>query len=430
MNTTKTTTAAMTAAMALFTTGALAATVKIDSVTQRWPWNNKVDIKYTVNGAGNLAAFEYSKIIFTASIEGVAQPIEIDGARDVIASVKDGQHIVTWTNTPAGVKSDACKLSASLYRTTGDYMVIDLDTGAYAFDSLAEGDTATAIPTLSNARYNTDIWKTDRMVLRRVPKSADGANQDFPDGYPTGDDTNFSTSNSRKWWKTDKDYFIGVFMVTQYQYNKIVGTNPSNGGNQVDRSGDSHWLRPVDQVKWNDLRASTASTTAIPTISSMTGSSFFQRLKFLTGNALAFDLPTEVMFEIAHRAGVTTAYCWGNNTLSAGYFVCYDNARLDGTARSVHVGSKTSNKWGLFDMSGNLFDWCRDDAGLANLADATDPWTPYYNSEAAYARMHGGGTYGAWSNNAGTDPRVSFRTSYSKSTAQNVRGFRVSLIMQ
>ena len=427
MNTTKTTTAAMTAAMALFTTGALAATVKIDSVTQRWPWNNKVDIKYTVNGAGNLAAFEYSKIIFTASIEGVAQPIEIDGARDVIASVKDGQHIVTWTNTPAGVKSDACKLSASLYRTTGDYMVIDLDTGAYAFDSLAEGDTATAIPTLSNARYNTDIWKTDRMVLRRVPKSADGANQDFPDGYPTGDDTNFSTSNSRKWWKTDKDYFIGVFMVTQYQYNKIVGTNPSNGGNQVDRSGDSHWLRPVDQVKWNDLRASTASTTAIPTISSMTGSSFFQRLKFLTGNALAFDLPTEVMFEIAHRAGVTTAYCWGNNTLSAGYFVCYDNARLDGTARSVHVGSKTSNKWGLFDMSGNLFDWCRDDAGLANLADATDPWTPYYNS-AANAQMHGGGQYGAW--NDALKTKASYRESYSKSTAQNVRGFRVSVIMQ
>ena len=422
MKTLKTTTAAITAAMALFATGAFAASVKIDSVTQRWPWNNKVDIKYTVNGAGSLTSFEYSKIIFTANVNGVEYTI--DGARDVIASVKDGQHIVTWTNTPAGVKSDACKLSASLYRTTGDYMVIDLDTGAYAFDSLAEGDTATAIPTLSNARYNTDIWKTDRMVLRRIPRTAN-ADATYSAGYPTGH-SDFSTSNSARTWTTDKDYFIGVFMVTQHQYKKIVGSNPANAVNQVDRSGDSHWLRPVDQVKWNDLRASTASTTAIPTISSMTGSSFFQRLKCLTGNALAFDLPTEVMFEIAHRAGVTTAYYWGSSA-DKNKTVCYDNARLDGTARSVHVGSKTSNKWGLFDMSGNIFEWCRDDDGLANLADATDPWTPYYNS-AANAQMHGGGTYGAW--NDATKTKASYRESYSKSTAQNVRGFRVSVIMQ
>jgi formylglycine-generating enzyme required for sulfatase activity len=162
----------------------------------------------------------------------------------------------------------------------------------------------------------------------------------------------------------------------------------------------------------------------------MTGSSFFQRLKFLTGNALAFDLPTEVMFEIAHRAGVTTAYCWGDNTLRAGNFVCYDNSRLDDTPRSVHVGSKTSNKWGLFDMSGNLWEWCRDDSGLGNLADSPDPFTPYYNNAASNAQMHGGGVYNSWSNNAVADARASFRTYYSKSTAQNVRGFRVSVIMQ
>ena len=78
-------------------------------------------------------------------------------------------------------------------------------------------------------------------------------------------------------------------------------------------------------------------------------------------------------------------------------------------------------------MSGNIFEWCRDDDGLANLADATDPWTPYYNS-AANAQMHGGGTYGAW--NDATKTKASYRESYSKSTAQNVRGFRVSVIMQ
>ena len=423
MKTVKTTTAAISAAMALFAAGAFAATVKIDSVTQRWPWNNKVDIKYTVNGAGNLASFEYSKIIFTANIDGVVHTI--DGALDVIASVKDGQHTVTWTNAPAGVKSDACKLSAALYRTTGDYMVIDLDTGAYAFDSLAAGDTATAIPTASNARYNTDIWKTDRMVLRRVPKwTAESA---YTDGYPTGDNANYASSNSARTWKTDKDYFIGVFMVTQYQYNKIVGSNPSSGGNQVDREGDSHWLRPVDQVKWNVLRATTSSSATIPEIQSMSGNSFFQRLKCLTGNALAFDLPTEVMFEIAARAGATTTYYWGS-TLVASKFVCYENSRLDGTARSVHVGSKDSNNWGLFDMTGNVWDFCRDDSGLANLADAPDPWTPYDNASASVV-MHGAGDYGSWSSN-GNGPKASVRPAVSKTTGLNLRGFRVSVIMQ
>ena len=432
MKTLKTTTAAITAAMALFATGAFAASVKIDSVTQRWPWNNKVDIKYTVNGAGSLTSFEYSKIIFTANVNGVEYTI--DGARDVIASVKDGQHIVTWTNTPAGVKSDACKLSASLYRTTGDYMVIDLDTGAYAFDSLAEGDTATAIPTLSNARYNTDIWKTDRMVLRRIPRTAN-ADATYSAGYPTGH-SDFSTSNSARTWTTDKDYFIGVFMVTQHQYNKLVGLNPSAAACQVDRTGasaDNHWLRPVDSIAWNTLRASAEPDAAIPTMSAPNTGSFFQRLNYLSGNALAFDLPTEVMWEIACRAGVTTVYYWGGS-VSASNLVCYENSRADGTARTVRVGSYPSNKWGLFDMGGNLFELCLDVNRWAqtNMADLADPWTPYVDTPGSSIpiAVRGGPTY-ALSYSNGTHAKVSSRSMWwTRQTADNRGGFRVSVIMK
>ena len=424
MKTVKTTTAAITAAMALFATGALAATVKIDSVTQRWPWNNKVDIKYIVDGAADFDSVGYCKIVFTATVNG--QTYTIDGATEVIAGVGDGTHTVTWTNAPAGVKSDDCKLSASLYATSGMYMVIDLNTGDYAFDNLAGSDTATASPTASNARYNTDLWKTDRMVLRRVPRTSNAA-ASYSSGYPTGH-SDFSTTNSRKYWQIDKDYFIGVFMVTQYQYEKLTGTNPSTTAHKQDATGNPHELRPVNALSQIALRTDIPSTTAIPQVNAAGTGTFLQRLMYLTGNDLPFDLPTEIMFEIAARAGVTDPYSWGTSTDFKPYVVCYDNAKeygSTGVRQSVWVGSKPSNKWGLFDMQGNIADRCRDQVGLTNLADATDAFTPYWAGSGAFAQRATPKLNG-WGNANNT--KVSQRDGNPNDWASG--GFRVSVVIE
>ena len=69
--------------------------VEIDSVIQRWPWNNKVDITYTVADGQNLVNGRYYKLVFTATING--KPYTIDGTTDLGASANTGTHTVTWT---------------------------------------------------------------------------------------------------------------------------------------------------------------------------------------------------------------------------------------------------------------------------------------------------------------------------------------------
>ena len=388
------------------TGSALAATtITIDSVVQRWPWNNKVDITYTIVGGQDVSSGNYQRIVFTTVIAGVTYAI--DGVKDVGASANAGTHTVTWT-LPDGVKSADCTMSASVFTSDvpsgDDYMVIDLTKTS---DNISyEGLLATQ--DASNARYNADAYKTDKLVLRKV--AAGGP-------YPTGDSKNYSTSNSAKMWTTDRSYYIGVFPVTQYQYEKLYGSNPSTRKTQIEGNVVAH--RPVETVSWNDLRlADTAPTSRIPAVSSLSGT-FLQRLNYITGNKCGFDLPTEVMYEIAERAGATTVYYWGDN-MDTDYLACNENS-----TSTVAVGSRLPNAWGLYDAAGNVWEWCLDDSVSGNMADRTDAFAPAWSSGTS-RRIRGG----YWANESSSPNfRASFRNSSTASNRGNNIGFRVAAIV-
>ena len=237
-------------------------TVTIVSVTQRWPWNNKVDIKYRIDGGTDLANFEYYKIKFNATING--QTCEIDGSKDLIAKTVDGTHTVTWTNAPSGVLATGCTMGATLYETTGDYMIIDLDIGHFAFENREGDDRANSRPTASNTRYNTGLYKTDWLVMRRVPRTADSAYASYRTGYDSQCGSGVSGLtyyNSNKDWTTDKDYYVGVFKVTVAQYRKIMGIVPA-GASFVNVGGNVYDWCPVGDPSYNTLRNSKTATTA------------------------------------------------------------------------------------------------------------------------------------------------------------------------
>ena len=80
-------------ASAIIPMAANASSITIDSVTQRWPWNNKLDITYTVSGGQDVAAGVFAKIVFTATIAG--QTYTIDGVHDIGANASNGTHTVT-----------------------------------------------------------------------------------------------------------------------------------------------------------------------------------------------------------------------------------------------------------------------------------------------------------------------------------------------
>jgi len=401
--------------------------VTINSVVQRWPWNNKVDITYTVTGGQTRSAGVYCGLRFAVSVDGVTTNF-VEGYT-IGASAENGQHTVTWT-APEGIVSDACTMTATLFTTNvpsgNDYMIVDLNTGAVWYEGLASSQAE------SNARYNTDLYKGTNtagecfMVLRKVPKWAD--KDTLPNaaalplsGYPTGGWPSNTSAN----WMTDRDYYVGVFPVTQQQYQKVYGSNPS--GNITVIAGNEVSHRPVENASWRQLRnndneTSFPATSPIPAVSAPNTGSFFQRLNYRTG--LYFDLPTVLMFEIAQRAGATTAYSWGDE-MNEDYVVCAENSG----GSTVAVGSRLPNNWGLYDTSGNVLEWSlNDNAWFTNYAAATDPFAHGVGvSEMRTTQGH--------DSYDGASSSVAFKAAikgarHSSFNYGNFVGFRVSLIAE
>ena len=357
------------AASAAIPMAANASSITIDSVAQRWPWNNKVDITYTVTDGQNREGGVYAGIEFTIAIPGFGT--QTVSGNTLAASAETGgygsrQYTVTWT-APGGVKATDCTVTATLFPTNvpsgNDYMIIDLTTGALTYEGLM------ATQAESNTRYNTTEYKTTKMVLRKVPKWSDANTLPNGDtlaalgGYPTGDDVNYSTPNERVYRQPDKDYYMGIFNVTRKQYYTLCGDDGLGyGGNNVNP------IRPVSKPDYIKIRSDVsatiedypdnpsrdaAATNRIASVGSNEGT-FFQRLNYKTG--LYFDFPTEVMHEIAARAGVTTTYIWGSDTTDG--YEDYVSCKIDDAQGSQDVGSKVANTWGIYDMCGLCGDFC------------------------------------------------------------------------
>jgi len=183
-------------------------------------------------------------------------------------------------------------------------------------------------------------------------------------------------------------FFLGVFEVTQSQWKAVMGSNPSYFKNNSNN--------PVENVSWNDCQ------------------------KFLTKiNTMGigkFRLPTEAEWEYACRAGSTTRFPWGNdpNYSQLRQYAWYDG-NSNGTSHSV--GQKKPNAWGLYDMHGNVWEWCSDFYGDYSSGNQTDPRGA---TSGSYRVMRSGG----WDNFA-EQLRSAYRSGDKPTFADVDLGFRL-----
>jgi len=196
---------------------------------------------------------------------------------------------------------------------------------------------------------------------------------------------------------TVSSFYMGKYEVTQKEYKEMMGTNPSNF------KGDN---LPVEQVSWYDAieycnkRSQREGLTPAYTIkknqSDPNNKSSLDEVKWTVTwnkNANGYRLPTEAEWEYACRAGTTTPFSTGNNITTSqanydGNNPYNKNAKGEYRQKTIAVGSFTPNAWGLYDMHGNVQEWCWDWYGNYSSGSQTDPMGA---SSGSYRMLRGGG---------------------------------------
>jgi len=201
-----------------------------------------------------------------------------------------------------------------------------------------------------------------------------------------------------------KDYYLGVTEVTQGQYEKVMGTNPSyfqrRRNDEIKGSSSNH---PVEVVSWADAVE------------------FCKKLSVLPEEKKAgrvYRLPTEAEWEYACRAGSKTAYSFGESSKSLGDYAWFDG---NSNGQTHPVGEKKANAWGLYDMHGNVWEFCSDWYGDYPKGAANDPTGAREGSDRV---IRGGGWTGLEKFCRSADRRW---FEQKPSRRDTINGFRVAL---
>lgn len=213
-----------------------------------------------------------------------------------------------------------------------------------------------------------------------------------------------------------RSFYLARYPVTQGSYLAVMSTNPSYYTPANGFAADLN--RPVEQVSWSDATNYCARLT---------------QQERTAGRIQAdwqYRLPTEAEWEYSCRAGTTTPFYTGTNLLfgQANFNVQYEyigglgHTNSSGGAalnRTTTVGSYAPNGRGLYDMAGNVWEWCADWSASYTTNSVTDPSGP----DTGTARVFRGGAF----NTPGADCRSARRNSTSPGTAVNTLGFRTVL---
>ena len=311
---------------------------------------------------------------------------------------------------------------------TPDYMVVDVSAAAQPNTQ----KYYPAVEFLPGGLLGKDEYRTTSIVMRKIMAK----DVTWTMGSTALETRRNSTREATHQVTLTNNYYIGVFEITQAQWDLIQPSRlaPSYYNNAADRA-----MRPVEQVCYNEIRNAANSTTANAAYdwpNDPNPSSFLGLLRTKTG--IDFDLPSEAQWEFAARAGNGDTK-WGDGS---GIFNTDTDSNLDMLGRYQRnggqvlngtsyaspaqscgktngtgiVGSYAPNTWGIYDMHGNVWEWCLD-----WYADNIMTLNGAVNTASGANRVDRGG---CWNSTAG-GCRSAYRGRNAPTYRGSTDGFRV-----
>jgi formylglycine-generating enzyme required for sulfatase activity len=354
--------------------------------------------------------------------ENIAKLATEIGARDRQLTLIDGEILKAKSlvrrmeQEQAGISEDemrklALQLREAEERTDGPSLPITpIDVNAAVENALRVMEKATVRQDPSSMDQTTEkqdpkeITNSIGIKLMRIPKGK------FMMGSPETEVKRIKNETQHE-VTISQNFYMGSTEVTQAQFKKIMGKNPSNfqGVAVAERHPETNLVvnevdsanHPVEQVSWSDAVE------------------FCQRLSGLPEEKKAgriYRLPTEPEWEYACRAGSQMAFSFGSDEESLVNFGWYGP---NSKGMTHAVGLKKANAWGLYDMHGNVWEWCADCLGEYPKGSATDPRGPEDGSDRVYRG-------GSWHDYA-VLCRSAIRYGDDPSFRRNDLGFRVAL---
>ena len=393
------TTTIRTAALAVAMFGSVANGATIDEiiVRQQWPWSTDVRVEYRVTGVTDpvdisVAAYDGDTPLDASRLAssmkgdlfGIAKAGYYSFTIDPVVAFGTSEIAVMNFNVRLSTTASAANMTDVLYK------VVDLDSGAVTdvtradfygnkYGNFVTNYTAIGADFTTSLQdvliwtevTNNPIYKTDKLVMRRIPASSWGSWTIGAGG--NGNSSPPSLNGGEHLVSLSADYYIGVFPVTQAQCKKIWGTYGMYYTN-VEEYAD-HKFKPATGIEWWNLRSLSSRTDAMnddPEAASFCG--IVNAKSGIATAGLKFDLPTEAQWEFAARGGVMDkdlysgatwgagaihTLAWNRENILSSATVTSGNAGYD-QEQTVAVGRKPPNAFGLYDTLGNAYEYCRD----------------------------------------------------------------------